>query len=130
MIGSGRVVDRPADPGVAARISVATGAFAVTGMFVRELNEKRRLVMQHLVELKEQMLPAKFREFETFLSSAGIDPNTQVTELAWALVPSKSSTDNASGSVPTMDQIVGVALGRLTGGPIRHHLDHHPPPTV
>ena len=44
-------------------------------------------------QLKEQMLPAKFREFETFLASAGIDPNTQVTELAWALVPSKSTAD-------------------------------------
>src|SRR5580698_11364571 len=59
-------------------------------------------------QLKEQMLPAKFREFETFLASAGIDPNTQVTELAWALVPSKSTADSGSGSVPTTDQIVGV----------------------
>jgi hypothetical protein len=64
-------------------------------------------------QLKEQMLPPKFREFETFLSSAGIDPNTQVTELTWALVTSKSSDDNAAGSVPTMDQIVGVALGQF-----------------
>jgi hypothetical protein len=64
-------------------------------------------------QLKEQMLPAKFREFETFLSSAGIDPNTQVTELAWALVPSKSTTDSPSGSVPSTDQIVGVALGQF-----------------
>ena len=64
-------------------------------------------------QLKEQMLPPKFREFETFLSSAGIDPNTQVTELAWALVPSTSSADGAGGSVPTMDQIVGVALGQF-----------------
>src|SRR5579863_3345268 len=48
-------------------------------------------------QLKEQMLPAKFREFETFLSSAGIDPNTQVTELAWALVPSKSTADTTAG---------------------------------
>jgi hypothetical protein len=30
-------------------------------------------------QLKEQMLPPKFREFETFLASAGIDPNSQVT---------------------------------------------------
>jgi hypothetical protein len=64
-------------------------------------------------QLKEQMLPAKFREFETFLSSAGIDPNTQVTELAWALVPSKSTPDSAGGSVPSTDQIVGVALGQF-----------------
>ena len=64
-------------------------------------------------QLKEQMLPAKFREFETFLSSAGIDPNTQVTELTWAMVPSKASTDASSGSVPSSDQIVGVALGQF-----------------
>jgi len=42
-------------PGAAARISVASGAFALAGMFVRELNEKRRLVMRHLVDLQEQM---------------------------------------------------------------------------
>ena len=64
-------------------------------------------------QLKEQMLPPKFREFETFLSSAGIDPNSQVTELAWALVASKSSGDSGGGSVPSMDQIVGVALGQF-----------------
>jgi hypothetical protein len=62
-------------------------------------------------QLKEQMLPAKFREFETFLSSAGIDPNSQVTELAWALVTTQSTT--GAGSVPSMDQIVGVALGQF-----------------
>ena len=64
-------------------------------------------------QLKEQMIPAKFREFETFLSSAGIDPNTQVTELAWAMVPSKAATDSGAGSVPSSDQIVGVALGQF-----------------
>ncbi len=65
-------------------------------------------------QLKEQMLPAKFRDFETFLSSAGIDPNTQVTELAWALVPSQSKDDKtAGGSVPSVDSIVGVALGQF-----------------
>jgi hypothetical protein len=62
-------------------------------------------------QLKEQMLPAKFREFETFLASAGIDPNSQVTELAWALVTTQSTT--GAGSVPSMDQIVGVALGQF-----------------
>jgi hypothetical protein len=63
-------------------------------------------------QLKEQMLPAKFREFETFLGSAGIDPNTQVTELAWAMVPTKSTAEGG-GSVPSTDQIVGVALGQF-----------------
>src|SRR5580692_11380809 len=65
-------------------------------------------------QLKEQMLPAKFREFETFLASAGIDPNTQVTELAWALISSKTGpADGAPGVLPHGDQIVGVALGQF-----------------
>jgi hypothetical protein len=62
-------------------------------------------------QLKEQMLPAKFREFETFLASAGIDPNSQVTELAWSLVPTQSTS--GAGSVPSVDQIVGVAIGQF-----------------
>jgi hypothetical protein len=64
-------------------------------------------------QLKEQMLPPKFREFETFLAAAGIDPNTQVTELAWALVPGKATTNSGGGSVPTTEQIVGIALGQF-----------------
>jgi hypothetical protein len=64
-------------------------------------------------QLKEQMLPPKFRDFEQFLASAGIDPNSQVTELAWALVPNKSTTDSAGSSVPSTDQIVGIALGQF-----------------
>jgi hypothetical protein len=64
-------------------------------------------------QLKEQMLPAKFREFETFLTSAGVDPNTQVTELVWAMVPSGPTTDAKGGSVPTTEQIVGIALGQF-----------------
>jgi hypothetical protein len=59
------------------------------------------------------MLPAKFREFETFLTSAGVDPNTQVTELVWAMVPSGPTTDAKGGSVPTTEQIVGIALGQF-----------------
>ena len=64
-------------------------------------------------QLKEQMLPPKFRDFEQFLSSAGIDPNSQVTELAWAMVPNKSTADTGGGSVPSTDQIIGVALGQF-----------------
>ncbi len=64
-------------------------------------------------QLKEQMLPPKFREFESFLASAGVDPNSQVTEVAWALVSSKSSTSSNGISVPSADSIVGIALGQF-----------------
>jgi hypothetical protein len=64
-------------------------------------------------QLKQQMLPAKFREFETFLTTAGVDPNTQVTELVWAMVPSGPTTDAKGASVPTTEEIVGIALGQF-----------------
>src|SRR5262249_52204486 len=65
-------------------------------------------------QLQEQMLPDRFKQFEKFLASAGIDPNSQVEELAWALVPDgmNAKTEGAgSDAVPTGEQIVGVALG-------------------
>jgi len=63
--------------------------------------------------LKEQMLPAKFRQFEQFLSSAGMDPNTQVEEMAWALVATSTGTTAGVSSVPTAEQIIGVAMGQF-----------------
>jgi hypothetical protein len=63
-------------------------------------------------QLKQQMIPPKFRDFEAFLTSAGVDPNTQVTELVWAMVPGKATTDSKAGSVPTTENIVGIALGQ------------------
>ncbi|MGH9592189.1 MAG: hypothetical protein ACRD5L_03800 [Bryobacteraceae bacterium] len=64
-------------------------------------------------QLKEQMLPARFRQFEQFLASAGIDPNTQVEELAWGLVPTGMSSTTADSAVPTGEQVVGVAMGQF-----------------
>ncbi len=53
-------------------------------------------------QLREQLLPSRFRQFEKFLISAGVDPNTQVDELAWGAVRSPKN----GGA-----QIVGVAVG-------------------
>lgn len=63
-------------------------------------------------QLKEQMLPKRFKQFEQFLASAGIDPNSQVEELAWALVPNAPPAGSAANTaVPSDEQILGVALG-------------------
>jgi hypothetical protein len=91
----------------------------IIGMFPKETGEfayadlKQARQFPWFPQLKEQMLPPKFREFEQFLSSAGVDPNTQVTELAWALVPDSASADQTAGSVPSSEQIVGIALGQF-----------------
>ena len=63
-------------------------------------------------QLKEQMLPVRFRQFEQFLTAAGMDPNRQVEEVAWGLVPT-SMGQGASAGVPSAEQILGVALGQF-----------------
>src|ERR1700692_69946 len=103
-------------PGTARAVSLGSD---ILSMFPKDPGElayadlKEARQFPWFTQLKEQMLPAKFREFETFLSSAGIDPNTQVTELAWALVPRKTTSDGNGGSIPSTDQIVGIALGQF-----------------
>src|ERR1700747_174333 len=65
-------------------------------------------------QLREQMIPERFRQFEKFLASAGVDPNSQVDELAWGLVAEGLNTKtegSGSSAVPSGEQIVGVALG-------------------
>jgi hypothetical protein len=63
--------------------------------------------------LREQILPERFRQFEKFLASAGVDPNSQVDELVWALVPDAMSKDDkgASTGVPSSEETVGIAMG-------------------
>lgn len=63
-------------------------------------------------QLKEEMLPARFKQFEQFLVGAGVDPNSQVQELAWALVPNMPASASAA-SVPTSEEVVGIALGQF-----------------
>jgi len=94
----------------------------IIGLFPKDVGEfayadlKKARQFKWFPQLKEQMLPGRFRQFEQFLASAGVDPNAQVEELAWALVP-VSMTKSASGTsagVPAGEQIVGVALGQFS----------------
>jgi hypothetical protein len=79
----------------------------VIGMFPENVGEfayadmKTARQYSWFPQLREQLLPSRFRQFEQFLISAGVDPNTQVDELAWAAIKSPKSGE----------QIVGVALG-------------------
>ena len=92
----------------------------IIAMFPKETGEfayadlKKARTLKWFPQLQQQMLPEKFREFERFLASAGVDPNTQVDELAWGLVPeglSEKTEGAGSEDVPTGEQVVGVALG-------------------
>ncbi|MGC2286318.1 MAG: hypothetical protein WA542_13755 [Candidatus Acidiferrum sp.] len=67
-------------------------------------------------QLREQVLPERFRQFEKFLASTGNDPNTQVDEIAWALVAEgMTAKTEATGSdaVPGSEEMVGIAIGNF-----------------
>jgi len=92
----------------------------VIALFPKEVGEfayadlKKARGLPWFPQLQEQMLPDRFRQFEKFLASAGVDPNTQVEELAWGLVAEGVTAKTAgvgNSAVPTGEQIVGVALG-------------------
>ena len=81
---------------------------AVVGMFPKDVGEfayadmKAARKFSWFPQVREQLLPSRFRQFEQFLVSAGVDPNTQVDEMAWAGI----TTGKTGG-----EEIVGVALG-------------------
>ena len=83
---------------------------SVIGMFPKDVGEfayadlKSSRKYPWFPQLREQLLPSKFREFEQFLASAGVDPTTQVEEVAWGAI---------AASKTTSEQIVGVALGQF-----------------
>jgi len=92
----------------------------IIALFPKEVGEfayadlKKARTLPWFPQLQEQMLPDRFRQFEKFLASAGVDPNTQVEELAWGLVAegvTAKTSGVGSSAVPTGEQIVGVALG-------------------
>jgi hypothetical protein len=91
----------------------------IIALFPKEIGEfayadlKKARTMPWFPQLQEQLLPERFKQFEQFLASAGMDPNTQVEELAWGLIAEGTSGkgDANAATVPTGEQIVGVALG-------------------
>src|SRR5437879_8148115 len=74
------------------RADASTLSTDVIGMFPQNIGEfayadlKQARALSWFPQLKQQMLPSRFKQFEQFLTSAGIDPNSQVEEIAWATV--------------------------------------------
>lgn len=93
---------------VSPRSSAGSLSTGIIGMFPKQVGEFAYVDMKTarkfpwFAQLREQMLPSRFRDFEQFLTSAGVDPNTTVEELAWAGLPVSKSGG---------EEIVGVALG-------------------
>ena len=93
---------------VPSRSSAGSLSTGIIGMFPKQVGEfayadlKSARKFAWFPKIREQLLPSKFRQFEQFLTSAGVDPNTQVEELAWGGLP----VSKAGG-----EDVVGVALG-------------------
>ncbi len=94
-------------PGLARAQTLSTD---VIGMFPKDVGEfayanlKATRQLTWFDQLKQQMLPQHFRQFELFLKSAGVDPASTVDEMAWAsLEPGKTHGE----------EVVGVALGNF-----------------
>ena len=91
----------------------------VIGMFPQTVGEfayadlRQARAFSWFPQLKQQMLPPRFQQFEKFLAAAGVDPNSQVEELAWALIPSPLPAGARNTGVPASEEVVGVALGNF-----------------
>lgn len=91
------------------RSIAGTLSSSVIGMFPQDVGEfayadlKSARKFSWFPQLREQLLPSRFRQFEQFLTSAGVDPNAQVEELAWGAISETKGSET----------VVGVALGQF-----------------
>jgi hypothetical protein len=98
---------------VPAPVAAGTLGSDIIGMFPKDMSEfayadlKKARQLSWFSDVQQQMLPANFRQFEQFLRSAGIDPATQVNEMAWG-------AESASAQHPY--EIAGIALGSFAPG--------------
>ena len=106
---------------------------SVLGLFPKDVGEfayadmRQARTQAWFSQLKQQMMPARFRQFEQLLAAAGLDPNAQVDEVAWALVPTLGSGANA---VPTSEEVIGVALGSFRPEAVQQYFTQQKLPTA
>ncbi|HMD40576.1 MAG TPA: hypothetical protein VKH15_14925 [Candidatus Acidoferrum sp.] len=114
LLGMALAIPQPAKAGTLGADKIA--------MFPKDIGEfgyadlKKARSLTWFPQLQEQLLPERFRQFEKFLASTGNDPNSQVDEIAWALVPEgmTAKTEGAgSDAVPNGEEMVGIAIGNF-----------------
>jgi hypothetical protein len=104
-------------PGVSSAQRVGPDTIALFPKNVGEFayaNLKQARSQKWFPQLQQQLLPERFRQFEKFLASAGVDPNTQVEELVWGLVAegvNEKTSGVGSDAVPTGEEVAGIAMG-------------------
>jgi hypothetical protein len=93
----------------------------VVGIFPRDAVEfafadlRQARSLAWFPQLQRQVLPDQLRQFEQLLASPGMDHDSRIEELAWAVVPSRSQAHPSEGSgAPNGDETVVVALGQFS----------------
>ncbi|MGH9763180.1 MAG: hypothetical protein ACREAC_20325, partial [Blastocatellia bacterium] len=81
----------------------------VTEFAYADLDQARQLPW--FAQFQQQVLPPGVVDFERFLSSAGIDPNTQIKQIAWAIGSNSKEAADSPSSNPEAGKIVAIALG-------------------
>lgn len=90
------------------RAGAGTLSTAIIAMFPKNVGEfayadlKAARKFPWFSQLNDQVLPPRFKQFEQFLGTSGVDPNSQVEEIAWANITSGKGDDT-----------VGIALGQF-----------------
>jgi hypothetical protein len=64
-------------------------------------------------QLQKKVLPDQLRQFELFLNSPGMDRDSRVEQLAWALAPPSSTSQSPQDSTGSQETVV-VALGQFS----------------
>lgn len=96
---------------IPSRAAAGTLSTDIIGLFPKDVSELAyadlKEARQHpwFSQLQEQMLPGNYRQFEQFLRSAGMDPDTQIDEVTWGAT-------SANAQHPY--EIAGVALGQFS----------------
>jgi hypothetical protein len=66
-------------------------------------------------ELQKEVLPGQLRPFEELLAAPGMDRDSRVEELAWAIVPAGPQPQTSpDGSASAGEEVVTVALGQFS----------------
>lgn len=99
----------------------------ILAMFPKDISEfayadmKQARALPWFSALQQQMLPANFRQFESFLRSAGINPDTQLDEICWGITAANS---------PHPNEIAGIALGNFSPNATEDRLASQKLPSV
>jgi hypothetical protein len=64
-------------------------------------------------QLQKRVLPDQLRQFELFLASPGMDRDSRIEQLAWALVPRSSASQSPQSDTGSQESVI-VALGQFS----------------